>query len=274
MKLKKKLYIGLLAGTVMATSIPTFAEETLTLYQPKITIQIDGQTIETDVAPEIKESKTYVPISFIAKELGASTKWESPKTTIEKDGVTLEFEIDKCGVIRNGVKYPNTTATYIKDGRTMVPLRVVSEFLGCRVEYEAKKKIVSITKGTGIAQAPEIDISDFTLSPDGKWGTAFYTYYKKFLNAEQTRGTEREVGTLYLLNVETNDVQKLRDDCAELWCHWSEDSKLGIHYLPVSYVFSTLDGGEDQYELYDPITDKTIQITEEAYIKIRDAKNS
>lgn len=52
----------------------------------------------------------------------------------------------------------------------MVPLRVVSEFLGCQVGYDAENKIVSITKGTEAIEAPAIDISMFSLSSDGKWG--------------------------------------------------------------------------------------------------------
>lgn len=176
MKLKKTLCVGLIAGVVMASSIPIFADtevpivDTYVPYRPEIKIKVDGDYIETDVSTEIRADKTYVPISFIAQKLGASVRWEAPKTIIEKDGVTLEFEIDKYNIIRNGVKYPQTTAAYIQEGRTMVPLRVVSEFLGCQVGYDNENKIVSITKGTEAIEAPAIDISTFSLSPDGKWG--------------------------------------------------------------------------------------------------------
>lgn len=248
MKLKKTLCIGLMAGVVITSAIPTFAD-TYKPIRPAIKIKVDNQYIETDVLPEIKENKTYVPISFITQRLGASVKWEVPKTIIEKDNVTLEFEIDKYNIIRNGIKYPQTTAAYIKDGRTMVPLRVVSEFLGCQVGYDNENKIVSITKRTGAIEAPEIDTSNFILSPDKKWGVD--------INDDQN---------LYLLNVETNEVQKLYSEDKYYdgkfkydSCGWSEDSKLGVRFI---------DKNEYLYKLYDPSTNTSTPITEEEYDKV------
>lgn len=137
--MKKKLVVGLLSALMVTSSVSTYAAPA-----SAIQIQIDNKTIETDVAPELKNNTTYVPISFIAKELGATVKWESPKVIIEKGDITLEIEIGKSEVIENGKAYPTQNAAYLLKGRTMVPLRVISKHLGYYVGFDNVNKIVII----------------------------------------------------------------------------------------------------------------------------------
>ena len=44
------------------------------VYAQSIQIYIEDEVVKTDVAPELKRNITYVPISFIAEELGANGK--------------------------------------------------------------------------------------------------------------------------------------------------------------------------------------------------------
>lgn len=48
----------------------------------KIKIVVNGQTIETDVAPKNEHGRVLVPISTISKALGANVSWNSKTQTV------------------------------------------------------------------------------------------------------------------------------------------------------------------------------------------------
>ncbi len=47
-------------------------------------------------------------------------------------------------LVINGVTVPSDVAPTVQNGRVMVPIRVISEYLGAQVSYEAKTKTVTV----------------------------------------------------------------------------------------------------------------------------------
>ncbi|HOW03485.1 MAG TPA: stalk domain-containing protein, partial [Caldisericia bacterium] len=100
----------------------------------KKTGEVNAKTVNLDVAPFIhkKTGRTMVPLRFIGEALGAKVDWDNAerKVTYTLYGRTIELWIDKSTALVNGDPVVVDPAPYIVSGRTVVPLRFVSENLG------------------------------------------------------------------------------------------------------------------------------------------------
>jgi hypothetical protein len=137
--------------------------KTLTVYYAKTTVLIlfvgsnkmitsDGETITLDSPPVIVEERTLVPIRPIIEKFGGSIAWEGGerKVTIFLGNKTIEMWIDKPQARVNGVMTlidPNNIKVTPKiiNGRTMLPVRFVSEQLGAKVDWDGTLKKITIT---------------------------------------------------------------------------------------------------------------------------------
>ena len=115
------------------------------------TIYVNSQPNSIDVPPTIIESRTLLPIRWVAEPLGATVNWESTtkKVTITLNNTTIELWIGKNTAKVNGVsKQVDSTnpkvVPLIINGRTMLPVRFISENLGCVVAWDATLKLVTI----------------------------------------------------------------------------------------------------------------------------------
>lgn len=95
----------------------------------------------TDVAPAIIDGKTMVPVRFIAEALGADVTWmqETQTVSIKLNEQNLSF---KVGQKSTGMD----VAPIILNGRTLVPLRYISEQLGANVVWNEDTKSIDIYK--------------------------------------------------------------------------------------------------------------------------------
>ena len=147
------------SGTTM---VFTIGEDTYT---------INGTETQMDVSPVIIEERTMLPVRFVAEPLGAAVKWEgtTQKVTVQLMDTILELWIGQSNAMINGVTTPidpdnpNVKPLLIND-RTMLPLRFVTENLGCEVKWEDATKQVTITKGVG--ETDETDETDETPGTD------------------------------------------------------------------------------------------------------------
>ncbi|MDK2823472.1 MAG: hypothetical protein PWQ67_1449 [Clostridia bacterium] len=102
---------------------------------------VNGRKKLLDVPPTIINNRTMVPLRFISENLGAEIQWKEEIQTVEimlKDK-KLSLTIGK---IAPGLDTPAT----IVNGRTLVPIRYVSENLGAKVTWLAKERRVEIEK--------------------------------------------------------------------------------------------------------------------------------
>jgi hypothetical protein len=86
----KKLIIGILIGMMIATSTVVLAENrTIEAAYNNIKILIDGKEIKTDTEPFIAQERTFVPVRFVAENLGAEVDYKN-NTVIIKN-LTKEY---------------------------------------------------------------------------------------------------------------------------------------------------------------------------------------
>lgn len=109
-------------------------------------IIVNDHIVFSDVAPYIKNSRTYVPIRFIAEELGFDVKWDAKtkKVTMSDGKSTVELTIGSKTMLVNDKKVTLDAPSEIKDQRTFVPLRAIAEAFGKRVEYSNDYRAVCI----------------------------------------------------------------------------------------------------------------------------------
>lgn len=94
-----------------------------------------------DAAPLISQNRTMVPLRFIAEAFGANVSWaqDTKTVTIVIDGKVLTMRI-------NQELEDFGAAPIISNGRTMVPIRYISEELGANVIWVPSTKTVAIAR--------------------------------------------------------------------------------------------------------------------------------
>ena len=113
---------------------------------PKVTWM--DETVEFDNPPVIVDSRTLVPIRRIAEALGALVDWDenTQTVTITKDDNTVVMIIGQKVYSLNGEEKTMDVPAQIMGGRTMVPVRAVSESLDCHVDWDEDAWTVKITE--------------------------------------------------------------------------------------------------------------------------------
>lgn len=116
-------------------------------YDPNsINISIDGNYIKFDVQPQIINGRTLVPMRKIFEELGAKVDWDdSTRTAIgTKENIVVKFTIDDYTMYKNESAKALDVPAQLINGRTLIPLRAVSEAFDCQVGWDGNDSIVSI----------------------------------------------------------------------------------------------------------------------------------
>ncbi len=124
------------------------------VYKPAITltvgslyIDVFGKLVKNDVTAILTpEGRMMLPIRVIAEALGADVDWDPDlqKVTITKGDTIIEIFIGAEYAYVNGEKVALDSAAFIKDNRTYLPVRFVSEYLGADVNWYAGSKTVTI----------------------------------------------------------------------------------------------------------------------------------
>lgn len=112
-----------------------------------IGVTVNGVVIFFDSAPYIDSSdRTMVPARAISEALGAVVEWNelSRTVTVSKGDLTVKLTIGSNKVKVNGLTRSMDTVPVIRNDRTMVPVRFVSEFLGADVDWDEENRIVEI----------------------------------------------------------------------------------------------------------------------------------
>ena len=103
---------------------------------------VNGVTQHLDTVPEAKEGTTFVPLRFVSKNLGCTVDFKmiNGRSNVFIRDTTTARKVDivinqKLGYV-DGKEYTMLKPAYIdSNNRTMIPLRAVSEMLGCNVEW-------------------------------------------------------------------------------------------------------------------------------------------
>lgn len=180
-----------------------------------VSVEVNGVPLELDVAPVIENGRTLVPVRAICEALGCEVEYsggsqiayETSNQCFDTSGVVDTFDVSELSsdnititfgeqiimfnltlksVSINGFAEPIDTAPRIINGRTLVPLRALSEALGANVVWEEPLKKVLINKNEKShdhiikAVSNEFNIYD----TDGTWIEVVKYSYPEIENSE------------------------------------------------------------------------------------------
>lgn len=113
----------------------------------EISVFIEGQRVEFDQPPVIIDGRTLVPMRALFEALGADVHWYGETKTVQgiSRGVSVEVTIDKAFMLRNTCAVDLDVPARIINGRTMIPLRVVSEAFGMQVIWDNQSRTINLS---------------------------------------------------------------------------------------------------------------------------------
>jgi hypothetical protein len=123
----------------------------LTINWPLMTVDM-GQTQYIDpnnqnVTPVIVDGRTLVPIGAIITAMGGTVQWNASdrSITINLKSQTIVMALGSTTAQVNGTAVTMDVPPQSLNGRTMVPIRFVSEQLGCPVKWDGPNQTITIS---------------------------------------------------------------------------------------------------------------------------------
>ena len=112
----------------------------------EISVLLNGERLEFDVAPIIVENRTLVPFRAIFEALGMEVDWDNQTRTAigSNEDVTIEIPIDSYSAYVNGEPIDLDVPALLHNERTLVPIRFVAENSGANVEWDGESRTVVI----------------------------------------------------------------------------------------------------------------------------------
>jgi outer membrane protein assembly factor BamB len=125
-----------------------FPEKKVIILQiGNVTAEVNGELFTMDVPACIRNGSTLVPLRFIAEVFGATIDYEQEtrKITYTLYSTHIVLWVGKSEAQVNGVSVTLSQVPVVIDGRTVVPVRFISENLGAKVEWDGSARKVYIT---------------------------------------------------------------------------------------------------------------------------------
>lgn len=126
-----------------ALTIPAFEA-----YAEGINVFVNGNKLEFDAQPFIENDRTLVPMRAIFEALGAVVVWDEETHTVfaAQENNVVSVQTDQTTAFVNSEPKTLDVAAKIVNDRTFVPLRFVSESLGCTVDWDGASQTVTISE--------------------------------------------------------------------------------------------------------------------------------
>ena len=124
--------------------LPPVGNSFLSLEINSYHYELNGRSFRMDVAPFIRDSRTFVPVSFVSLAFGCGVVWHSLEKSVEiiKDGATVHLWIGKQSYLINGKPFTMDAKPFIQSQRTFVPVSFIAQALGYKTAWvEDKKKV-------------------------------------------------------------------------------------------------------------------------------------
>ena len=105
-------------------------------------IEFNGNILGFDVPPIIEDGSTLVPMRFLFEQMGADVEWDSETQTATAtlDNTVVTFSIDNINAEVNKTSATMDVPARLINGKTMVPLRFLSENMGYDVDWDADSR--------------------------------------------------------------------------------------------------------------------------------------
>ena len=160
--MKKKLLIALLFSILSFNRI-SYAQKN---SQDIAKVILNGRKIDSEVPPTIVDNRIFIPVRNVVESVGGQIEWipNDNSVTIHYNDSVITFGIEKNMVLVNGVEIYIEQSPFIKDGRTMIPLRFIATQLNMNVEWVDRLKTASVTEKNYYNNLSNDVVMGFTVS--------------------------------------------------------------------------------------------------------------
>ena len=111
-----------------------------------VRVLLNNQELSFDAEPYISQGRVLVPMRGILDPLGYTVHWQEHTQTVLaiSEDTAISLPINSRIAIVNTKRVPLDVAATIRNGRTFVPLRFLSEYSGAEVTWNGSTSTVSI----------------------------------------------------------------------------------------------------------------------------------
>ena len=140
---KKLCFLWMTAAFLLCGGVSAAAADITVLYNGKA---LEFQ--ESMGMPYIESDRVLIPLRAVAQGMDKQVEWkESTRQVVVSDGQTeVRLTIDSKTVWVNDTPMVTDVPAAIKNDRTYVPLRFVSQCLGAEVDWDGTARLVAITE--------------------------------------------------------------------------------------------------------------------------------
>jgi phosphate transport system substrate-binding protein len=158
---KKSLLVVLVLAVALVFSQLAMVQGT---QAANISVEVNGQPLSLDVPPAMDNNRVLVPMRAIFEAIGAKVDWDNTASTVSavKDGKKIYLTIGQKLASVSGEIVALDVPAKLVNGRTLVPIRFVSESLGARVDWDNGAQKVIISTGAVAALEGSLKLSGST----------------------------------------------------------------------------------------------------------------
>jgi outer membrane protein assembly factor BamB len=129
---------------IYVSYLPSVLQVQLRVDDPRVEVNTLEWPYLLDVPPIIRDQRTFVPLRFLSEIIGAQVFWDPTdrKVTYKYQDIQVELWIGRKQIKINGVDREIDVAPFIENGRTLVPLRFITEPMGAKIQWDAQNRII------------------------------------------------------------------------------------------------------------------------------------
>jgi hypothetical protein len=124
----------------------TTSRPSLIFTLDKKEVMVNKEKVVLDQAPIVVNGRTLLPLRHLSELIGGNVAWiqEERKVNVTHDYKIYNFWIDENYMSNNGQRRELDVQPLLRNGRTMLPLRALTESYGLYIEYDPKTKQIKI----------------------------------------------------------------------------------------------------------------------------------
>ena len=152
-----------------------------TKYADRIDVLYDNRILTFDVEPVIENDRTLVPFRTIFEAMGCAVYYSSSDgkqiVSARRGNDSLTLTIGENKMYFNGREIGLDVPAKIKDSRTLVPLRAISEAFECEVDWNGDNKTINLYSPANAYSVSTGKISETVTDDEGNVLVEAIAYY-------------------------------------------------------------------------------------------------
>ncbi|WP_010243509.1 stalk domain-containing protein [Acetivibrio cellulolyticus] len=142
--MKRIIFVFLLTVLVLCNILPVSVLSSNN--NGSILVLVDGKSVNFDVEPMIINGRVIVPLRAIFEALGADVEWDDKTKTViaTQEAKVISLKVGSTTAYINNESMELDVPAVVYNGRTLVPVRFISESFGYDVEWKDSSRTVTI----------------------------------------------------------------------------------------------------------------------------------